>query len=521
MIESTQTVSAKTSLTPGGGKGKHSDLFANLLGMFKGQAEGDHPMLSGAKQRGKKGDSSAAGDLIQAGLGLGLMQQGEHAGSNKFGVAMAATDKAGAKALGLKAGFAAMQAGQQAAGELADGTAKQLQAADAKLADGKQADAKSADGKLIDAKLLDAKSVDDKALADADAKLADGKQLKSAPAQPAADGKGASQIKAQVSEAARTIPAHEATQQAAAYDAELKATTAKVRADHHSTTEHNRAAVAGQMAAAKAAAPAAGQQQAAVQQPEAGSAQAHIIEAKAGSRHDAEKGERGSERLTAAAGKGARHAAAGAPAQGATQAATAATDSPFAVHMHAQKESAQLGADARNSLESSAVQGSNVSATDVNLNKSGKAMAQNADASAAPRSWPVSDAMQEIARVSQHGNTKLELTLEPAHLGKVQVTLQTDASKQIQVLMHVDQPHARHLIEQQLPVLRQALEQQGLSLGNFSMDGGNGQQQSASEFAQRSGQPASAMPAADSRAVPVVEQINAARHHGSGISIRI
>lgn len=84
------------------------------------------------------------------------------------------------------------------------------------------------------------------------------------------------------------------------------------------------------------------------------------------------------------------------------------------------------------------------------------------------------DSMQHIAQSASNGQTKLEIQLDPAHLGKIQITLQTDASKQIQVHMVVDQGATRAVIDQQLPALRAALAQQGFDLSGFSM-GSNSQ----------------------------------------------
>ncbi len=97
------------------------------------------------------------------------------------------------------------------------------------------------------------------------------------------------------------------------------------------------------------------------------------------------------------------------------------------------------------------------------------------------------EAMLEIARSAKDGSMKLELQLEPAHLGKVQITLQSDAAKQLQVHIAVDQAASRQVLEQQLPQLRLALAQQGLELGQFSMgmnsqgqqDGSSGNRHSA------------------------------------------
>ncbi len=91
-------------------------------------------------------------------------------------------------------------------------------------------------------------------------------------------------------------------------------------------------------------------------------------------------------------------------------------------------------------------------------------------------SFKASDAMLEISKAAKDGTVKLELMLEPATLGKIQVSLQTDAQKQIQVHLIVDQQASRQVLEQQLPQLRQALADQGLNLSGFTMDM-NSQQQ--------------------------------------------
>lgn len=91
-------------------------------------------------------------------------------------------------------------------------------------------------------------------------------------------------------------------------------------------------------------------------------------------------------------------------------------------------------------------------------------------------SFKPSDAMLEISKAAKDGTVKLELMLEPATLGKIQVSLQTDAQKQMQVHVVVDQQASRQVLEQQLPQLRQALADQGLNLTGFTMDM-NSQQQ--------------------------------------------
>ena len=83
--------------------------------------------------------------------------------------------------------------------------------------------------------------------------------------------------------------------------------------------------------------------------------------------------------------------------------------------------------------------------------------------------WTVAAAMQQIGHAAAQGKFQLELTLNPEHLGKIQVFLESDASKQIQVHLVIDQPASRQSIEQHLPTLRQALAEQGLNMDSFSM----------------------------------------------------
>ncbi|MDQ6997448.1 MAG: flagellar hook-length control protein FliK [Mariprofundus sp.] len=90
----------------------------------------------------------------------------------------------------------------------------------------------------------------------------------------------------------------------------------------------------------------------------------------------------------------------------------------------------------------------------------------------------VFDSMNHIAQSAKNGQTRLEIQLDPANLGKIQISLQSDASKHLQVHMIVDQSMTRTALEQQLPQLRTALAQQGFDLSGFSMDS-QGQQASS------------------------------------------
>ncbi|OIQ03746.1 MAG: hypothetical protein AUK36_01490 [Zetaproteobacteria bacterium CG2_30_59_37] len=97
------------------------------------------------------------------------------------------------------------------------------------------------------------------------------------------------------------------------------------------------------------------------------------------------------------------------------------------------------------------------------------------------------EAMQNIALSAANGTTKLELQLEPAHLGKVHISLQTDAAKHLQMHLTVESAATRQVIEQHMPQLRAALEQQGLNLDNFSLHTGSEgrHQQQGFEYAAR------------------------------------
>jgi len=93
-----------------------------------------------------------------------------------------------------------------------------------------------------------------------------------------------------------------------------------------------------------------------------------------------------------------------------------------------------------------------------------------------PRSFQhlrVADAMNEIAHSAKSGLTRLDIQLEPAHLGKIHISLQTDAAKQLMVHIAAEQTVSQQVIQQNMPQLRHALEQQGLSLGQFSMSSGS------------------------------------------------
>ena len=105
------------------------------------------------------------------------------------------------------------------------------------------------------------------------------------------------------------------------------------------------------------------------------------------------------------------------------------------------------------------------------------------------RTFTPADTMLEIVKSAKTGNTTLELQLEPANLGKVQVSIQIDQAKHIQVVFTVDQAASKQALEQQMPQLRLAMAQQGLDLGGFSMQMNQqgGQQQGGNQQASNRG----------------------------------
>lgn len=133
------------------------------------------------------------------------------------------------------------------------------------------------------------------------------------------------------------------------------------------------------------------------------------------------------------------------------------------------------------------------------------------------------ESIQHIAHAAKNGQTRLEIQLDPAHLGKIHISLQTDASKQLQVHLIVDQSATRAAIDQQLPALKQALAQQGLDLSGFSMgshgeqaSSGSGNNQSSGGFRQSAGNAGIDLPSSIPSNRPL-----ASSHSGSGLSIHV
>jgi len=131
------------------------------------------------------------------------------------------------------------------------------------------------------------------------------------------------------------------------------------------------------------------------------------------------------------------------------------------------------------------------------------------------------DSIQHIAQAARNGHTKLEIQLDPAHLGKIHITLQIDASKQLQVHMIVDQSATRTVIDQQLPALRHALAQQGLDLSGFSMGSRGEQASSGFDGKHSSGGFRQTGNNTESESLSTASNHQSAMHGGNGLSIHI
>ncbi|WP_038249484.1 flagellar hook-length control protein FliK [Ghiorsea bivora] len=162
---------------------------------------------------------------------------------------------------------------------------------------------------------------------------------------------------------------------------------------------------------------------------------------------------------------------------------TVAATSPNAISMAAADNNAASQQDLNSNQRDADMSLLDATKTD---NKNAKGLDFQAQlAYKSQRTFTPADTMLEIVKSAKTGNTSLELQLEPANLGKVQVSIQIDQAKHIQVVFTVDQAASKQALEQQMPQLRLAMAQQGLDLGSFSMQMNQqgGQQQGGNQQA--------------------------------------
>jgi len=131
------------------------------------------------------------------------------------------------------------------------------------------------------------------------------------------------------------------------------------------------------------------------------------------------------------------------------------------------------------------------------------------------------DTIEHITQAAKNGQTKLEIQLDPANLGRIHISLQTDASKQLHIHMIVDQSATRAAIDQQLPALKHALAQQGLDLSGFSMGSNGGQSSSGFAGNESNGNRTISFNNNDTTTSNPASQQQAAVKTGSGLSIHV
>jgi len=123
----------------------------------------------------------------------------------------------------------------------------------------------------------------------------------------------------------------------------------------------------------------------------------------------------------------------------------------------------------------------------------------------ASQAWntQLGNVMARLGRTDGHGEQRLELRLNPAELGPLTVSLRLGEHGAHAQFLSAQAP-VRQAVEQAIPQLREALEEQGISLGEASVsDHGQGQQERFAE-ARQSGGPgvptAGSLPSADASA---------------------
>jgi flagellar hook-length control protein FliK len=122
----------------------------------------------------------------------------------------------------------------------------------------------------------------------------------------------------------------------------------------------------------------------------------------------------------------------------------------------------------------------------------------------------------EIARQVQHGSSEFQIRLDPADLGRVNVTLAVDATGNVSAHLAVERADTLALLRQDANNLNQALAQAGLAGGKTNLQFSLSQNPFARQ--DNGGQPASPAPtpAGDEHAaapVPIVPAIT--RYRGS------
>lgn len=108
----------------------------------------------------------------------------------------------------------------------------------------------------------------------------------------------------------------------------------------------------------------------------------------------------------------------------------------------------------------------------------------SANLSAAPQAGVPVDALAvHIARKFEAGANRFEITLSPAELGRLDISLSVADDGQVQAIVRAERPETLDILQRDARSLEQQLRQAGLEVGSnalsFSLSGGNGQQRQA------------------------------------------
>lgn len=139
---------------------------------------------------------------------------------------------------------------------------------------------------------------------------------------------------------------------------------------------------------------------------------------------------------------------------------------------------------------------------------------------AAPAPLPLAALPMTIAAQAIAGEQRFDIRLDPAELGRVEVTLAVDREGGVRTHLVVERPETLHLLRNDLNRLEQALAETGLKSDpggiSFSLkQGGEGGRQPGTQAGQASGQ----APAADADTLPAAPPPRLLRGLGSGVDL--
>ncbi len=94
---------------------------------------------------------------------------------------------------------------------------------------------------------------------------------------------------------------------------------------------------------------------------------------------------------------------------------------------------------------------------------------------------------ERVSALLSINNKEAEIRLDPPEMGSMQIRIRSDA-EQAQINFVVQNQQAKEALEQSMPKLREMLAQQGIELGESSIEQGNSQNGSGADEQSQSGQ---------------------------------